>query len=323
MSEKLFKRYWYNPSSAGYLSTPNSFYKFLTTKGHAVSREEVHRFVVRQPTYQKTKEVKKRRDTVPMLVTAPHLSQQCDLAFFATKNTTNKKVVLVCVDTFSSKIFAHAMQQKKTAKAVWSAYEKLLKKMEQPPVVLSTDAGTEFVNSHFIGEAKKRGIKMRALRTYQKAAVAENAIHRIKQQWRRLRVQTGSRDLRNHLPKIVARLNARPNSVTGIAPDDVTLKNAGIVFKRRYGEYFEKLYANAHKPTPFNMGDRVRIVNRFTAGDVQIGAQPIQKFSDEIYTVRRVRRTFPPTYEIVDDKLRLPGRFYYDHQLVLVTENAD
>lgn len=309
------RAYWYNPNSVGYLTTPRVFHRFLKGKGHEYTVKQVETFVNAQPAYQKTKETKISKEFVPFITTAPNIFQQCDLAFFNTKNSRNKHVALVCVDVFSSKIYAKLMQQRKTAAATWRAYESLLQTMPSPPYYLATDQGSEFLGKYFASRAKERGIKTKLMKTYQHASVAERAIGKIRQKWRRIRANTDTHDLRKSLPKIVSQLNSTPHSVFGIAPNDVSHANAGTVFQRRYGNYFEKLAK--HRNVPIKEGDQVRIRTIKSASSKNaFGNKNIPNFSSELYTVYDIRSTYPTTYVLEDSQNKVLSRFYYPHEIV-------
>ena len=160
-----------------------------------------------------------------------------------------------------------------------------------------------------------------------------------------------------------------------MAPKDVNFENAGLVFDRLYGRYFEK--KREQPPNPhFSIGQKVRIVlpsTVFKKGIFSDSASSIgpntalppfffwyfcclesslrrlkisailgykQAFSDEIYRITRVYKTFPPRYAVEDNEgdeldskkwsffvlrriLVFFYRFletYYSHELKLVTD---
>ena len=306
------QRSWSNPASPAYLSTPRVLYGHLKAKGHHVSRRGVRDFVRAQRTYQLTRTARRPRKFVPYLVTAPFMSQQCDLAFF----NGNRHRVLVCADVHSSHISAALLGPRKTARATWTAYEKILGGLRRQPVYMSHDYGGEFLGAHFKQQARARGIKLRPLRTYQHAAVAERAIGKIRAQWRRVRAHIGTKDIRKHLRAIVTRLNSTPHAVTGIAPRDVTYASAGTVFDRRYGRY-------SPRKGKFKVGDRVRVSNvRAASARTDMGERPPLSFSTEVFRVAEARRTDPPTYVLEDYKGTQLDTFFYENQLQWTNTSA-
>lgn len=322
MTDRMLKQFWYDEDSPAYLTTPVAFHRFLSTAtNEKVSLKRVQDFVRTQPTYQQTKETKHVRESVPFVTTAPHLSQQCDLAFFRA-TTGAQRVALVCVDVFSSRIYAKLMRYKKTADATWRAYESLMEHMPMPPYYLATDRGSEFLSQKFVKKAREHGIRTRLLKTYQHASVAERAIGKIRQRWRRIQTETGSNDLTKHFPKIVSQLNRTAHSVHGLAPIDVDNTNAGVVFKKRYGSYLERLDGQSRRRNTIKEGTpvRLRTLASASAKNSKLGSKPIRRFSKEVYTIRKVRATHPHTYTLSNEAGKLLDRVYYPHELVTATQ---
>ena len=80
--------------------------------------------------------------------------------------------------------------------------------------------------------------------------------------------------------------------------------------------YFKKVQARRIKPK-YVVGDKVRITvkkNQFEKGFTI-------NWSDKIYTISRVLKTLPPTYEIRDDKEEIEGSFY-QQELQKTSENT-
>lgn len=316
MDDEELKRFWYDQDSAAYLTAPGALYHFLLGKGYNhVTLKRAKDFVARQPTYQQTKETKDKRESVPFVTTAPNLSQQCDLAFFKA-STGAQRVALVCVDVFSSRIYAKLMQYKKTADATWRAYESLMEQMPMPPYYLATDRGSEFLSRKFVVKAREHGIRTRLMKTYQHASVAERAIGKIRQRWRRIQTETDTKDLAKYFAKIVSQLNRSPHSVHGIAPIDVTNANAGTVFRKRYGAYLDKVDKRPRGTIKEGTTVRLRTVSSASAKKSKIGTKSVRRFSKQLYTVHSVRATHPPTYTLTDENGKQLSRVYYPHELV-------
>ena len=225
----------------------------------------------------------------------------------------NFKYVLLVVDVFTKVIYCQPMKRKLGVDCA-EAMEKILSSTESPPVMLVTDRGKEFYNSHFQNVMFSNGINHYSTPTLTKfkASVAERAIRTIKTKIDRYMQHTKSKNWIEVLDDIVDGYNHTPHSSHKIAPLDVTRGNQKLVYKRLYPK------RNKSIACKLKVGDKVRKLREKT--EYEKGYT--QNWSDEIYEIVKVRQKHTVCwYKLADTSGEVLDGIWYYYQLNLVVRN--
>ena len=134
----------------------------------------------------------------------------------------NARYFLLCVDIFSRKFFAEALENK-TARTTKAALERIISRLTPPyaaPLTLETDRGGEF-RGEFAEYCRERGIELKEARGENKARCAERGIRSLKKILTPL-IESGVVDEWNDAVAQAERVaNARVNRTLGVPPDKV------------------------------------------------------------------------------------------------------
>ena len=223
--------------------------------------------------------------------------------------------ILLLIDCFTKQIFVSPMKKKDQFNSA-SAFESILKEMDEFPKNLITDGGKEFFNSEVAKVFHNYGINhyKTPTKTKWKASMAERAIRTIKSRLQKYFHQSGKNIWINAINQVVQNYNSTPHSSHGLSPLDVSDENRDIVYK--------KLYPNKDLTIicKLNQGDKVRILKEKT----EFEKAYTQKWSDEIYTINKVRQSGGVCWYKIQDHNRdiLKGIWYY-YQLNLVARYVD
>ena len=222
--------------------------------------------------------------------------------------------ILLLIDCFTKQVFVSPMKKKDQYNSA-AAFESIFKEMDEFPKNLITDGGKEFFNSEVAKVFQNYGINhyKTPTKTKWKASMAERAIRTIKNRLQKYFHKTGKNLWINQINQIIQNYNLTPHSSHGLPPLDVSDENRDIVYKT--------LYPNKDLTTvcKLNKGDKVRILKEKT----EFEKAYTQKWSDEIYTIGKVRQSGGVCWYKVEDHRGevLKGIWYY-YQLNLVARNA-
>jgi hypothetical protein len=209
--------------------------------------------------------------------------------------------ILTGIDVFSKFGFAVPVKNK-TGKDVTAAFKKVLLDMKRTPKNIHSDLGKEFYNSTFQDLMKKYSINHYSTFSNQKSFFCERLNRTLKEiMYREFTVQ-GSYKWLNLLSRVVQFYNNRKHRTIGMKPADVQKKDEKYLLDNVYKT--EKRYRKMPK---FRVGDSVRVSKQktvFTKGYTQ-------SWSNEVFTIRKVQNTIPPTYLLNDyQKQPILGGFY-------------
>ena len=253
-----------------------------------------------------TKYQQKRTKFVRLKVIVYRINEiwSLDLAYVDKLAKHNKGVhyLLIAVDVMSRYLRVQPLKNKE-AKTVRDAFKIMLKSGKSPEKVW-TDKGTEF-HAEFKTFCGKKGIHMYTTESETKSCFAERNIRSLKaliykyleEKWTWV-----------YLPKLqdfVKTINTRVNRSINISPHRVT---------------------KAHVPYLIALGNRVRQRPRYLVGDfVRIRKQIqvfdkgyTQNFSDEVFRIKSLETTNPPTYSLVDANEEVILGKFYESELVKI-----
>ena len=223
--------------------------------------------------------------------------------------------ILILIDCFTKKIYVAPMKKKDKQHSAL-AFESIFKDFDQFPTNLVTDGGKEFFNSDVAKVFQNYGINhyKTPTRTRWKASMAERAIQTIKSRLQKYFKLSGKSIWLEVINQIANNYNATPHSSHKIAPQDVNDENRDEVYKRLYPDKDLTIICKLKK------GYKVRVLREKT--DFEKGY--LQKWSDEIYTIKDIRQSGGTCWYILQDhtEKEVKGIWYY-YQLNLVAKYVD
>jgi hypothetical protein len=184
---------------------------------------------------------------------------------------------------------------------VTEAFKKVLKKSKAPPKNLNTDWGNEFYNENFKALMKKHGINHYSTFSGLKATIVERFNRTLKTLMYKHFTLKGNRKWTGILPQLLKQYNSSIHRTINARPIDVNAENENSIRQRL-------LQSDTFTKPKFKVGDKVRgskIKSLFDKGY-------LQNWTNEIFTVTEVDRTFePPMYSLKDETGEsITGKFY-------------
>ena len=226
-----------------------------------------------------------------------------DLVDMQSFSRTNKgyKYILMIIDVFSK--FGWAILLKtKTGLEVTKAFQNLWK-TQSPPQKLWTDKGKEFYNKPMRELLKKNNVSLYSTENEEKSCVVERWNRTIKRIMWKYFTANRTRNYINVLPAMIEKYNNTYHRSIKCTPT-VARKPSS------YQHVFKALYENVQQlvsPPKFKVGDRVRIVKK--KDTFEKGYFP--NWTEEVFTITKVKATKPVTYVIADTKgEEIQGTFY-------------
>jgi Integrase core domain len=228
---------------------------------------------------------------------------QIDLVEMHSFSKINKgfNYILTVVDTFSKYGFAEPVKNK-SGHDVTRAFEKILINSNRVPKNCQSDQGKEFYNATFQNLMTKYKINHYSSYSNLKASLVERFNRTLKDIMYRQFTKQGNYKWLDLLPRILAFYNNKRHRTIDMKPVDVKKENET--------ELLESVYKSRHQEriTPkFQAGDVVRISRQRTV--FSRGFK--QSWSNELFTIRKVQLTRPPTYLLKDYQgTSVLGSFY-------------
>lgn len=229
---------------------------------------------------------------------------QADLVEMIPYANDNKgyRYILVVINAFSKYVWAYPVKRK-TGQAVTDAMKKVLSSLKTTPNHMQTDMGKEFYNKEFQELMRKFNINHYSTFSNLKSSIVERCNRTLKNiMWKQFSMQ-GSYKWLQLLPKIVNQYNSKKHRTTGFKPKDVNASNARQILQNAYSHP----KTVDPKKQKFAVGDHVRI-SKYRAAFSK-GYTPT--WSNEIFTIVKVRLTNPTTYILQDEtREEIKGGFY-------------
>ena len=208
------------------------------------------------------------------------------------------------IDVFSKYGWAVPIKTK-SGIAVADALKKILR--DSKPAMLWTDKGKEFYNISVARLLKKNDIKLYSTENEEKASVVERWNRTIKTlMWKYFSANNTNRYI-DILEKLIEKYNDTKHRTIGCTPRIARQPSS-------YERVFKKLYEKQSKERRrqniiplFQIGDTVRISRKKKT--FEKGFTP--NWTEELFTIRKVKETKPPTYTIQDfNGDPIEGSFY-------------
>ena len=227
-------------------------------------------------------------------------SDLIDMRNFAKSNKGNNYILLV-IDNLSKFIYCEPIKAKNMTE-VHDAFVRIFEKSKAYPKFITFDMGREFYNSKVKKLFEKNKIHHYSTNSEIKSSIAERAIRTIKKKIYIHFAINETLDYVNYLQEIVNEYNNTKHRTIGCTPASVTDKVARQLLQSVFNYQnvpFQKML--------FKIGDHVRISKMKKIFEKSY----TRCWSNEVFRVKKVRYTVPPTYVIEDLKRNeIEGHFY-------------
>jgi transposase InsO family protein len=273
-------------------------------------------------SYTLHREYKRAKPLNPYYIYARRQQLQVDLIDMRRLSRFNRGTayLLVAIDCFSKKVWVQRLKTR-NAVEVAAAMVDILDAMQEPPVSIFCDRGTELANRVMRALLHRRGIRLMHPNSEVKAGIVERVNRSLQNMIYRHMTENETRRYIDTLPDIIQTYNRRPHrSIDHLTPEEAELP----ANRDRAVTALRKHYASAITPnykTRFSVGDTVRVKtaygNRFARGYEE-------QFSRETYTVVRInRRMAIPMYILQSDEdgVVIPGGFYQNEMQAFVRQD--
>lgn len=314
----LIKHLYTDVSNPVSFSTPLQIWKAAKQKDKSISLNLVRNVLLGLESYSLHKPIKNKIKSRRYISSGLNKYFQMDLMVLnpqTAKANLHKNYILICMDTFSRKLFAKPIRTK-TGIEVANAVQSIINDNNGiPPGKIVTDKGKEFLNIQFQNLMKKYKITHFTTENVQHAAIAERVIRTLREKIGKFLTFKNSKTFITHLNDFVHAYNNKPHRALpkNMSPIEVTKDNELLVWKHQFSKHFRKapgLYGKAKA----KVGDIIRVSEwqgRFKkSGNIT--------FTKEKFIITHVLETKPRTYKISDLKgEEILGAFYPSEILLL------
>lgn len=216
--------------------------------------------------------------------------------------------ILIIIDCFSKYIWTVALKTK-SKKEVTNGFSEILLRTSRHPINFQTDMGKEFYNDFFQNIIKSFNINHYSTYSTKKASIVERVIKTIKSKlFKSFHLNGNYQWIGPVLEKVVHSYNNTKHRTIKMKPSQVNNTN----------EFFIKnniIKSQERKMTPekinFKVGDHVRISKYKKC--FQKGYTP--NWSTEIFNIKKINKTNPVSYHIVDQRKRPIYGLFYEQEL--------
>ena len=303
---KLVKKKTTGDYRASYYTTKNpGAYGGLTALQRVLKKEkkDVRDWLAGQDAYTLHKPVRRvfpRRKTIVGGIDHQWQADLIDTQRLK-KDNDGYNYILTIIDVLSK--FAWAVPLKnKTGPTLVSAFDSVF--ADRQPQALQTDKGTEFINRTFQKYLKDRGVRFFTTENEDiKASIVERFNRTLKEKLWRYFTKHGRNRYLEALPDLLNNYNHSYHRSIKTTPASVNRNNQEDVWQNLYGA----VAATKQKESRLKIGDRVRISK--ARRTFKKGYLPF--WTEELFTISRVKTTRPTTYVLKDDHgEELKGTFY-------------
>lgn len=316
--DKLLSEIYYNLSDSASLSGSAQLLREVKKRKLGISEHDVREWLKKQEVYTLHKQ---RRLNFPRLrylsmniddVWSIDLMDMQNLSRFNHK----QRYILAVIDNFSR--FAWCVPLKdKTSESVLKAFVKIFQQTKRRPLNIVSDQGREFVSKIFKSFMKKHSINFyTANDPATKACICERFIRSIKSIIFKYFTYNNTRKYVDVLDDLVNIYNHRNHRSIGRAPIEVDENNILSVWQYMNKDNQRSQIYNEKRPR-FTVGTLVRISNPSYAFEKGY----TKKWSNEIYSVRKVIRSHPHTYRLSTQTGEEINSLFYEEELQEVLQS--
>lgn len=227
-----------------------------------------------------------------------------DMSSYARQNSQHK-FLLTVIDIFSK--FAWAIPLRSKSGRDTTIAMKSIFNQGRIPKNLHVDRGKEFYNSQFEALMKRHNVNMYSTYSNLKASICERFNRTLKNKmWMQFSLR-GMYKWMDILDSLVTEYNNTVHRTIREKPKNVNRTNEREILQR----IFRQRRLSAKKSQKFKIGDNVRI-SKFK-NVFEKGYTP--NWTTEIFTIRRVKRTNPTTYNLKDHRNETIAGCFYEEEL--------
>lgn len=272
--------------------------------GKKIKPSEIKEWLSHQDAYTLHKPVRHRFPRRRTIVGGIDHQFQADLIDVKNikKYNDGYSFLLTCIDVFSKYAWVIPLKNK-TGEALVAAFRSIFARGRRP-LRLQTDKGSEFMNKTFQKFLKEEGVEFFVTENEDiKASIVERFNRTLKEKLWRYFTKKNTLRYVEVLPALARNYNRSYHRSIRMAPEEVNEANQEEVWQSLYGNRDE----HGDRRGKFREGDRVRISK--ARRTFKKGYLP--SWTEELFTVSRVKPTTPRTYVLKDDHgEELKGAFY-------------
>ena len=214
------------------------------------------------------------------------------------------KYLLMVIDVFSKYGWIVPLKTK-TGKAVTEGFKKVFS--DRVPSRLWVDKGKEFYNKTLQSLLDKEKVIMYSTENEEKSSIVERWNRTMKRHMWKYFTANNTHKYIDILPELVKRYNETYHRSIRTTPSKATNPdNFNHVYASLYGHMKELI-----KKPKYKVGDRVRIIKKKRTFEKGFTTN----WSEELFTVTKVKDTKPPTYEIKDLNGNVIHGTFYEEEL--------
>lgn len=303
--DKYLRKIYYNPSNPASYGGINRLYKHVKKDGRMrISKGRIKRWLAEQDVYTKFRPIRTEFKRLPIYSSSIGYQWEADLIDMNKykKENENYTFILLCIDTFSKKVWTKPLKTK-NGKEVAQAFDEIFKE-NKAPRNLRTDKGTEFRNSHVREVFDKYNVNFFTTQNETKCAIAERAVKTIKGKVIKMMAAANKHVWIDDLQDITLSYNNAVHSSTKMIPNKVSDDDQAEIWENLYEKYppdwgdeespskEEKIKSESSKSSKkkrkryfkkfkFKIGDQVRV----SVLKGKFSREYSQRFTDEIFEV--------------------------------------
>ena len=214
------------------------------------------------------------------------------------------KYLLMVIDVFSKYGWIVPLKTK-TGKAVTEGFKKVFS--DRVPSRLWVDKGKEFYNKTLQSLLDREKVIMYSTENEEKSSIVERWNRTMKRHMWKYFTANNTHKYIDILPELVKRYNETYHRSIRTTPSKATNPdNFNHVYASLYGDMKELI-----KKPKYKVGDRVRIIKKKRTFEKGFTTN----WSEELFTVTKVKDTKPPTYEIKDLNGNVIHGTFYEEEL--------
>eukprot|EP00732_Lithocolla_globosa_P003089 Lithocolla_globosa_v1_NODE_2314_length_2052_cov_37.928929.p1 type:complete len:356 gc:universal NODE_2314_length_2052_cov_37.928929:82-1149(+) len=290
-----------------------AFIRNLKSRGVSFNKKDVDD-LYKETAIQLNTPARKNFDRRPVVVLRVDQTWGLDLSFLPQfkKYNDGYSILLFCIDFLSKYLWVRPLKDAK-AITVSKALEDIFKTSGRVPESVNVDGGSEFKKETL---AMLRDKKIRVYQSYNtvKVPIVERSIRTMKGRISRYQDSTGSYRYIDTLQKLVRGYNSTRHSTIKMSPMSASKPEN---YLRLVTNFFGSIKSKVKQEVLFSVGDTVRL----SIQKDRFGKESDGSWTKEIFKVKKVLKTHPPTYKIEDiNGEEIMGSFY-NQELLKVADN--
>lgn len=263
---------------------------------HKVSEKKLENYLQSKESYSTHKLARKIYPTKSYNTGGVNILHQIDLMDLQNLSTYNQSIrfLLCTIDCFSKLARVRALKDK-TGKSVLKALKSIYDDIDKP-VRIESDEGKEFTGALVQNYLKENDIEFIIPRGKTKAGIIERFIRSLRLRLNRYLSENNTLVYIDQLQNLVQGYNATYHRAVGVAPKDVSEKNAHEIYMRLYGDpSLPETYRLPKVKFHYKPNDTVRV--SLVKGPFEKGSS--QSFSTEVFRVKeRLGNQRPVQYHL-------------------------